>query len=184
MSGSIHFDIDRSQLDQLATELEATPKQVKLAFNAACKRTATTLRTLSARGLAGELQLRTISLLRKRLKTLRLRGTDDGVQLWYGLNEMPASWFKGRPKETSTGSTLRGQSIEGAFVAKSKFKGRKTIFKRTTKARLHIQEQNLPVQDEATVYIEDKIFDQTEAIFWKNFRRDLQARVRYSIGGA
>lgn len=181
MSG-LYFDIDTTQLRALAAELEATPKQVKFAFSAACKRTATTLRTQSARGLASELQLRTIGLLRKRLKTLRLRGGDDGVALWYGLNEMPASWFKGRPKQTTTGATARGQEFTGAFVAKSKFKGRQTVFKRTGKGRLHIQEQNLKVQDKAIVYIEDQIFDQTETLFWKYFTRDLRARVRYQLG--
>jgi len=180
----LHFDIDGVQLDAVSAELEATPRQVKLAFHAALRRTATTLRTLSARGLAGELQLRTISLLRKRLKSLKLKRGADGVTLWYGLNDMPASWFKGTPTQDSTGASMRGQHITGAFVARSKFKGRKTMFKRDGKARLHIQEQNLGVGDQALVYVEDRIFTQTETIFWKNFTRELNARVRYKIGAA
>lgn len=184
MSGSLWFDIDTTQLRAVVDELQPTEKQVKFAFSRACQRTATTLRTLSARGLASELQLRTIGLLRKRLKTMKLRASGDGVQLWYGLNDMPASWFKGRPQQGASGASLRGQSFAGAFVAKSKFKGRQTIFKRTGKERLHIQEQNLEVEDSATVFIEDKIFDQTIEIWWRYFVRDLQARVRYKIGEA
>lgn len=183
MSG-LHFDIDLDQLRRIAGELEASEKQVKAAFSVACKRTATTLRTMSARGLASELQLRTIGLLRKRLKTLALKGNSAGLKLWYGLNDMPASWFKGRPKKTAGGAEMRGQSFQGGFVAKSKFKGRRTVFKRTSAARLHIQEQNLAVEDQAVVYIEDQIFDQTMDLFWKYFTRDLRARVTYKIGEA
>lgn len=184
-AGGLYFDIDMAQLHAVADELQASEKQVKFALSAALRRTATTLRTLSARGLRDELQLRTIGLLRKRLKNLRLRMTSgDGVGLWYGLNDMPASWFKGTPKKTADGAEARGQKFPGAFVAKSQFKGRRTVFKRTSKARLHIAEQNLQVEDKAIVFIEDKVFDQVETIFWKHFRRDLNARVTYKIGEA
>lgn len=184
MSGGLHFDIDLAQLRAAGAELQATDKQVKLALHYALNRTATTLRTMAARGLRSELELRTINLLRKRLKTLKLRASKDGsgAQLWFGLNDMPASWFKGRPKQTATGAAMRGQEFAGAFVAKSKFKGRLTVFKRTSDKRLHIAEQNLPVSDAATVFIEDKIFDQTEQIFWRYFTRDISARVRFQIG--
>lgn len=183
MSG-LFFDIDPQQLHLVALELQASEKQVRLAFATACKRTATTLRTMAARGLASQLQLRTIGLLRQRLKSMKLRGTADGVQLWFGLNDMPASWFKGTPKATASGASMRGQQFAGAFVAKSKFKGRRTVMKRTGKARLHIEEQSLAVQEQATVFVEDRIFDQTETIFWNHFTRDLRARVKYQIGGA
>jgi hypothetical protein len=184
MSGGLFFDIDLAQLRAVGVELGASEKQVKFALSAALRRTVTTLRTMAARGLASELQLRTISLLRKRLKSMRARMTSgDGVSLWFGLNDMPASWFKGRAKQTKTGAGKQGQEFAGAFVAKSRFKGRVTVFKRTSKARLHIAEQNLAVADRATVFIEDEIFEQLETIFWKNFRRDLAARVKFNIGG-
>lgn len=182
-AGGLFFDIDAHQLRQVADELAASERQVKLALSAALRRTATTLRTLAARGLRNELQLRTVGLLRKRLKQLRLRmANGDGVQLWFGLNDIPASWFKGRPRQTATGAEVRGKSFPGAFVARSQFKGRRTAFKRKGKGRLHIEEQLLPIEDSAVVFIEDRIFDQTETIFWNHFRRDLAARVTYNIG--
>lgn len=180
----LFFDVDASRLRGVVDELAASEKQVKLAFSAACKRTATTLRTLSARGLASELQLRTIGLLRRRLKTMRLRSVDGGIQLWYGLNDMPASWFKGRATQEANGASKQGQKFSGAFVARSKFKGRQTVFKRIGKGRLHIEEQNLKVEDKAVVFVEDEIFSELEVVFWKNFTRELNARVRYKIGEA
>lgn len=180
----LHFDIDASQLNAVAAELGASEKQVKLAFSAASRRTVTTLRTMSARGLASELQLRTIGLLRRRLKAMRLRSNGDGVQLWYGLNDMPASWFKGRARQDASGASKHGQHFEKGFVARSKFKGRDTVFKRKGKGRLHIEEQNIKVEDEAVVFVEDEIFSELEPIFWKNFTRELTARVKYKIGDA
>lgn len=191
MSAGLNFDIDLAQLREAGGELQASEKQIKLALNSAMRRTATTLRTMSARGLKNELQLRTVGLLRKRLKSLRLSSgmnrfsssaATEGVTLWYGLNDMPVSWFKGTPKRTSGGASMRGQEIAGGFIARSKFKGRRTIFKREGKSRLPITEQNLPVEDKAIVFIEDEIFAETEAIFWKHFMRDLRARVTYNIG--
>lgn len=182
MTGGLHFDIDTTQLRAVADELQASEKQVRAAFSRACQRTATTLRTRAARGLASELQLRTISLLRNRLKSLRLRSQAEGVQLWFGLNDMPASWFKGRKRQTAAGAEVRGQTIQGGFVARSKYKGRLTVFKRKSGERLPIVEQGLPVEDQAVVFIEDEIFVQTESIFMDNFMRELRARVRYQIG--
>lgn len=188
MSGLI-FDIDLTDLVNTGREVGASTKQIQFAISYAMRRTATTLRTMSARGLKSELELRTIALLRKRLKTLRLRNfmqakahTGGGIQLWYGLNDMPASWFKGTPKKTADGAEKRGQNIAGGFIGKSKVKGRRTIFKRVGEKRLPIAEQNLAIEDKAIVFIEDKIFDQVEEIFWKYFVRDVNARVSYRLG--
>ena len=185
----LSFELDLAQLRATGAELGANEKQVRLAVFAATRRTAGTLRTLSARGLKDELQLRTINLLRKRLKTLRMasdafsaRSAGLTVGLWYGLNDMPVSWFKGRPKRTADGAQARGQNFPGAFVAQSDFKGRRTILKREGRQRLPVREQNLDVKDQAETFIEDEIFVKVEEIFWKNFRRDLSARVRFNIG--
>lgn len=181
----LHFEIDARGLQQLVTDLAATEKQVKFALSRALSRTATTLRTLASRRLKTDLQLRTISMLRKRLKSLRMRVTSgDGFSLWFGLNDMPVSWFQGAPKQTSTGAEHKGTAFPGAFVAKSKFKGKRTAFKRTGSARLHIAEQLKPIGDKAQIVIEDEIFVLTEQVFWKHFERDLRARVNYKLGGA
>jgi hypothetical protein len=180
----IHFDIEWSDLKRVSAELGASEKQIKLALSSALKRTASKLRTLSSRGLRNELELKRLNALRKRLKSIRLRkGAMEGVQLWYGLNDMPVSWFKGRPTQTKAGAMFRGHEFPGAFVARSNYTRGMTIFKRVGKSRLHIEEQLFPVQDKADVYIEDKIFVQVESIFWPLFKREIEARVKYNIGG-
>lgn len=180
----IHFEIEWDDLRRIGDELGASEKQIKFALTRSLARTASKLRTLSARGLRDELELKRLNALRKRLKSIKLRkGSIEGVQLWYGLNDMPVSWFKGKPTQTPAGAKFRGVDFPGAFVAKSRYSRGLTIFKRKGKSRLHIEEQLMPVQDAADVFIEDKIFVQVEAIFWPLFRREIEARVKYKIGG-
>jgi hypothetical protein len=179
----LHFDISASDLQNVSDVLQASEAQFRAALSVAARRTATTLRTLAARRFRDELALRAISMLRERLKSTRIKfGKDGGMQLWFGLNDMPVSWFKGSPTQDSAGASFRGHQFKGAFVAKSAVKGRKTIFKRTGKGRLHIAEQNLPVEDKARVIVEDEIFVMTEEIFWKFLNHEINARVKYDIG--
>ncbi|KVE35262.1 hypothetical protein [Burkholderia sp. TSV86] len=181
----IHFEIEWGDLRRIGDELQASEKQIVFALHRSLHRTASKLRMLSARGLRDELELKRMNALRKRLKSIKLRkGAGEGVQLWYGLNDMPVSWFKGRPVKTATGARFRGHDFPGAFVARSRYGKGKTIFKRTGKSRLHIEEQLMPIKDQADVFVEDKIFVQVEQIFWPLFRRELEARVKYRIGAA
>jgi hypothetical protein len=181
----IHFEIEWNDLRRIGDELGASEKQIKLALSRALNRTASKLRTLSARGLRDELELKRLNALRKRLKSIKLRkGPVEGVRLWYGLNDMPVSWFKGKPVQTASGAKFRGHEFPGAFVASGRHTKGKTIFKRTGKARLHIEEQLLPVKDQADVYVEDHVFVLVEQIFWPLFQRELAARVKYKIGAA
>lgn len=180
----LNFDIDWDQLQDVAKELQASEKQFRAALSRAANRTAATLRKMSARGLKDELQLRTLAVLRKRLKSIKLKSKGkEGLVLWYGLNDLPVSSFKGRVSKSKEGASFRGHQFKGAFVAKSGIKGKRTVFKRSGSGRLPIAEQLMPIKDQADVFIEDEIFTQVEEIFWNNFRRDLAARVKYNLGG-
>jgi hypothetical protein len=187
----IHFDIDFSQLKAIGDELDASEKQIIFSLNRALARTASKLATLSKKGLVSELELKRIGDLRKRLKKIKMRSgmnklgqsrTFEGVELRYGLNDMPVSWFRGAPTKNSDGAEFRGVEFPGAFVAKSKLGRGNTIYKRKGKARLPIVEQLFPIQDQAQIYIEDKVFVHVEDIFWPLFKRELHARVKYQIG--
>lgn len=183
----LHYDIDWRELLQVGEELEATDKQVIFAMSRALRRTEATLRRMSSKGLMQILQLRAAGTLRKRLKTIRMRmssvtAREQGMGLWYGLNDLPVSSFKGRPQKTSGGAAFRGQQYAGAFVARSKVKGKQTIFKRKSGERLPIVEQAHAIEDKAKVFIEDEVFGEVLTIFWQHFKRDLQARVKFRIG--
>lgn len=180
----LYFDIDAKQLDLIADDLGATHKQVAQAFNRALRRTAVTLQKNARRGLKSELELRTMSELRRRLKSMILR-RGQGVteaRMWFGGNDMKVSSFKGRPRNTSTGAEFRGQKFEGAFVAKNQ-RGKNTIFKRRGSGRLPLVEQTMPVKDQIDVFVEDEIFTDMENIFFRHFRTDLRARAVLGVGG-
>lgn len=183
----LHYDIEFRDLLRVGDEIGASEKQVMFALSRAMRRTEATLRRMSAKGLAKVLQLRAMATIRKRLKSIRMRmssplAREQGMGLWYGLNDLPVSSFKGRPKNTANGATFRGVEHEGAFVARSKVKGKQTIFKRVGEDRLPIAEQLHPIESKAIEYIEDEVFDKVTEIFWQHFRRDLKARVKFKLG--
>ncbi len=188
----LHFDLEWRELWQAGEELGATEKQVQFAVSRALRRTEASLRKLSMRGLPKVLALRNTVALRNRLKGIRMRKArsngkanfSDSAGIWYGLNDMPVGVFKGSPKKTKDGASFRDNDFKGGFIGKSKFSGRKSIFKRSEKNRLPVEEQLYPIEDAAIVFIEDEVFGEALDIFWGHFRRDLAARVKYNLGGS
>jgi hypothetical protein len=178
----LSFDIESIDLQRIGEQLGATPKQVRNALGRALRRTEASLRRLSSKGLSEELQLRTVTALRKRLRSIKVKSKDGQVGLWYGLNPLPVSSFKGRPTQEDGGSWFGEYYFKDSFVARSNYKGRNSIFMRKGKQRLPIIEQGITISDRAIVFIEDEIFVQTETIFWQHFKRDLAARVNFQLG--
>ena len=177
------FDIDADDLMRIAREMGASEAQVRKAFNRALTRTAATLRRRASRELKQELALRNAAALRRRLKTIRLKGNKrlNSIALWFGANDMPVSAFKGRAKKTASGAAFRGVEFPGGFVAKGRA-GRNTIFRRVRSSRLPIAEAQLPVRDKMEVFVEDEIFPDLDEIFFKHFTSDLRARVNFNVG--
>lgn len=186
----LDFDVDADELQRVIEELGAMPKEVNASYNRALTRTAATLRKLSSQGLQSELGLRRATAIRKRLKSVRVKGSKSGdyrkmasVQLWYGLNDIAVAEFQGRVSETSGGAGYSGpagnHSFPGAFVAKPRSSKRRTIMRRRGQGRLPIRQETLPIKDKADVFVEDEIFWKLEAIFWRHFRDDLTRRVAY-----
>ncbi|MEX3924402.1 hypothetical protein AB4Y36_10275 [Paraburkholderia sp. BR10936] len=182
----MELNFDLKDFEDVTGELRATERQISLALRRAIRRTSSRLKTLATRGLRDELALRRVRSLRKRLRTIRLKGGSgkgfQGVMLWFGLNDMPISWFKGTPKQTATGATFRKIEYPGAFVARSSYASGKTILKRKGSARLAVEEQLFPVQHEGEQFIERVAFVRVSDIFWHEFRRDITARVKYNLG--
>ncbi|MDA3922756.1 MAG: hypothetical protein PF501_19070 [Salinisphaera sp.] len=182
MSTPVYVEIEGIELAQVASELRASEVDVEKAVGRAMSRTARTLRARAARGLKTELELRNQKLIRRRLKSARLKRSKDGAfRLWFGANDIPVSAFKGRPRQTNTGASFRGVKFPGGFVRRGA-SGKRTILMRVGHSRRKLTEAKMPVQDQMNVFVQDEIWDQALDIFWLNFKRDLRARTIYGVG--
>lgn len=183
----LDFEIEADELQRVAEELGALPKELKSSYNRALTRTVATLRKLSSKGLQSELNLRRAAAIRRRLKSIRVKGNSNRmgeVKLWFGLNDLPVSEFKGRvAQDGERGAAHLGDlgkhDFPQGFVAKSRYSKRRMILQRTRASRLPVREAQLPVQERAQVFVEDEVFYKLEEIFWRHFRDDLERRVAY-----
>jgi hypothetical protein len=136
---------------------------------------------MSERGLKSELDVKRIAYLRRRLRFSRFtKGSFEGARLWFGANDIPVSAMRGRLSASSTGASFSGKAgsheFKHGFIRKSRRGWGRTIFIRKGKSRKPLAEAALPVKDRMDIFIEDRVFDQMEAIFWKHFERDMQSR--------
>lgn len=180
------YDIDWDEVKRINDEFgnSISEKKISLSLNRAMRRTEASLRRLTLKELPNILGLRAASALRKRIKTIKgsVRENSSVIAMWFGLNDLPVSSFKGRPKKTADGAEFNGMSYSGAFLGRSQFKNKRTIFKRVGKDRLPVSEQLYPISEEAILFIDDDLFDRVLDIFWNHFERDLKARIKYDIG--
>lgn len=177
------FDFDARELKAIADEFGASEKDLRYAYSRALRRTAQNMKTRARKGLRTELELRTAAELRKRLQGFRFkRGKGMGqVSMWFGLNDMRVSAFKGRATGTGSGASFAGHDFAGAFVAKNS-KGRPTVMRRATQRAFPIREERMPIEDKAQVFVEDQVFDKIEDVFFKTFRAEVRARTLYKVG--
>jgi len=180
----LHLDLDARQVAKISAEFAASPAQVRMAYSRALRRSAGTIRRIASRELRSELGLRNAKALRRRIKEYRLKGRagKSGVMIWFGTNDLPMSAFKGRPRKVSGGVDFNGQVVHGAFLA-NPHGGPKRVYKRAGKERFPIKEVMVPVADRIMIYIEDNVFVDLEAIFFKHFLADIKARTIYGVGG-
>lgn len=175
------FDINAQQLEAIADEFAASESQVDKAYGRAANRTAGTLRRMASTGLKTELGLRNTTALRRRIKEYRIRGRRGrGVRLWFGVNNLPISAFKGRPRATPTGVKFGDITIHGAFLATRG--GKLGVYERIGKAAFPIAPVKIPVADRIMVYLEDRVFVDLDAIFFKHFAAEIRARTIYGVG--
>ncbi|WP_314188530.1 hypothetical protein [Paracoccus yeei] len=159
-------------------ELENTKEEIGAATTKALRRTASALRVMASKRLTSELQIRKAMELRKRMKDMKLRVKSDGsavMGMWFGLNDMGVSKFKGRIRKTPAGASFRGVEYPGTFVAKMAEDRPLSIYKRRGRDRFPVVEQTLPIKD---VIIEDEIFPEATRIFMKNLLHELRYRAR------
>lgn len=185
----LRFDFDASEMAKVAEEFGASDKQLAFAYSRALRRTASNMKTQARKGLRERLGLRSAAELRTRMAGFKFRkgsgsGSDLGaVRMWFGLNDLRAGAFKGRPRNSGSGATIAGREIPGGFVAKNS-KGQRTVMRRVGKSRYPIAEARVDIEDEAARFIEDEVFDEIEEVFFRNFRAEIRARTIYDVGAA
>jgi Prophage minor tail protein Z (GPZ) len=178
------FDFDTGRMEKIGAEFDASEKQLAFAYSRALRRTAQNLKTKARKGIREKLGLRSAAVLRRRLQGFKFkRGSGMGeVRMWFGMNDMPVSSFKGRVSQAARGASLGGRTFPGSFVGKNS-KGARTIMQRRGKRRWPVSEVRVPVSDEVEVFVEDEVFDEIEELFFKNFRAEVRARTIYEVGG-
>lgn len=181
----ISFDINSGDLKRIADEFASSEKDLRRAFSRALSRTARTLRTRARKDLREGLSLRSAAVLKARLRLARYKARGSGMgaaRLWVGTNDLPATAFKGTPREAAGGARVGGRSFPGAFVGRGSDSGKRIVFKRRGQARLPIQAVTVPVQEEMNDILEDQVFDEAQDLMMKNFRAELRARTIYNVG--
>lgn len=177
------IEFDEGELHRIADEFDASKKDLRAAYSRALRRTAQTMKTRARKGLRTKLHLRPAAELRRRLQGFRFKRTADmgTVRMWFGLNDLRVSAFKGRAFRTASGASFAGQVFEGGFISKNA-KGRPTVKHRAGSRAYPVKEARMPIDDEAQQYIEDEVFDDVEELFFHYFRAEVRARTIYGVG--
>lgn len=190
----IALDIDSDQLQRIADEFGASEKDLRLAFSRALSRTSRTLRMMARKYLREGLELRAASVLKARLRLARYRAKGSGMgaaRLWVGANDLPATAFKGKPRQTSRGVRVGGRTFDGAFVGTGRDSGKQMVFKRINGpqkrrgpkgSELPISAVTVPVQEEVNDIIDRQVFQESQDLIMTNFRAELRGRTIYRVG--
>lgn len=176
----IEISIDAAGLARVAAEFGASEAQLRAALKRAENRTAQRLRTMARKALREGLALRSAAVLKARL---RLRRSRVGASLWVGLNNLPASAFKGRPRASGGGVSAGGRQFSGAFIGRGQDSGSAQAFRRTGASRLPIEVVTVPIKDEADSILEAQVMREAADSFMQAFVAEVRARTIYGVGG-
>lgn len=179
----LHLGFDESELRSIADEFGASEEVLRQAFSRALKRTVQAIKTRARKELRTELQLRTAAEIRKRLYGFKFkRGAYEmeTVRMWFGLNDMKVSAFKGRASKTATGASFAGHEFTGGFVGRNS-KGRQTVMRRAGRRAWPIKEERMPINGKAETVVLD-MFEDFEEQFMRIFRAEVRARTIYGVG--
>jgi hypothetical protein len=182
----IRLDFDVEGIREIQETLGATDRQVWFSIGRALNRTATTLKKLSLQGFKSELGLRNLSFVRRRLRDMKTKATSfQSFRLWYGLNDMPASYFKGNVRKSRKGGASKSSKVgtfafPNSFIVARPLNGRgRSVYHRKGADRFPIKEDELPIKDRMDVYIEDQIFDKAGEIFMHHFVSDIRRQLKF-----
>jgi hypothetical protein len=176
---SLHLEISTAQIEQVSSSLGATPSLTQKALNSTLGKMATWLKARSIKGLSKALMMQP-KIIRRRLKTLRLRKSANGslASVWYGLDSV--SLINLQAKQNKQGvKAYGGRFVKSAFIAKGR-NGNKQVFKRVGKSRLPVKKQTDAIQEKADKYLDHNTVNSSafSAQFFKVFEHELSWRMQ------
>lgn len=174
----VFLDLDTKKVRKA---LNLSEKQMTALHKRAAKRTAQNVRVIASKGNLGIGALRRKKVPRARVKPLD-RG--DKIGIWFGLNDVRASEFKGKPKKVEGGVTFRGKFYKGYFIARFKHDPNPKSVKRVLilpPGKRSWEEVMVPIENLARAFIKDEIQPKIKALFNKNFQHavDGQAALKW-----
>ncbi len=174
-------EIEARGIQAINAQVQATEKQIKLAFNKAGASTSSWMRRTAKKLLTQGLKLRSGAILKRRIIVRRRSNKGlSSFQFWIGLNDLRIEDFKGRAVQTGRGIRLGEHFIEGGFFEQTL--GIKPLaMKRSRDARLPIERVTMPIEDEASVIVE-KIYRQANDFFLKCYRQELLGMIARGYG--
>ena len=175
----VSLDLDSAKVQKA---LKLTEKQMGTLFKRAAKRTAQNVRVIASKGNLGLEGLRRKKVPRARVKPLN-RG--DKIGIWFGLNDVRLSEFKGKPKKVEGGVVFRGKFYDGYFLARFKHDPNPKSIKRVLilpPGGKSWEEAVVPIEKEALRFIETRIQPQVGKLFNKNFEQTVDAHAHIKWG--
>ena len=140
--------------DRLQTLSRQRHKNTKGRLREQPRRTAGTFRRLVARERLGIEDLARTVAIRRRIKALFRRDAQTRDGIWFGLNDLWASEFKGTPKQTRDGVAFRGKFYPKAFRIRRRGNRKYRIFRRVNGK---VKEITIPIHKRGIDYIEHNI---------------------------
>ena len=169
----VSLDLDTKKVQKA---LNLSEKQMTALHKRAAKRTAQNVRVIASKGNLGIGEFRRKKVPRARVKPLN-RG--DKIGIWFGLNDVSASEFKGTPKKVEGGVTLRGKFYKGYFLARFKHDPNPKSVKRVLilpPGKRSWEEVRVPIEKAARAFINNEIQPKVEGLFNKNFEQAVEGQ--------
>ncbi|WP_341823078.1 phage tail protein [Wolbachia endosymbiont (group A) of Clivina fossor] len=165
------FDIKISNnINEIISNIERKEQKIKLAAIKALNRTALWLKAQAAKEISEEKKIK-LSLIRKRLRIFKAKTSRLEVLIRANLYDIRASTI-GKIQKTRRGSKVGKHEFIGGFAAVMP-KGNSGIFKREGRAALPIKEVKLPLEPEGSRIIKDLVDYESERVFEKYFKHEL-----------
>ena len=175
--------VDSADIVELAAKFDATASEFSKAFSVALRKTAKWMKSKAVKDLSPLLNIKQ-SVLRRRVKPLRVRKSKDGsnIAVFFGLNPVP--WTSLGAKQTKSGVVAQGgRSRRGAFLARGRGAalGKKRVFERKGKGRLPILQVRENINDKSVSYISGSLVSDDE--IREAFIKYLESEIKWQTRG-